>query len=85
MGVDPCGAGQEFRHSHIGHFLHSSFERFRFHFGCHRRPISGHGTCTPPTYSYMDIDIEQNVGAWDAAKKAWALLYEALGYAVYTG
>ena len=31
----------------------------------------------------MDIDIEQDVGAWDAAKKAWALLYEALVTPLY--
>ena len=31
----------------------------------------------------QDIDIEQDVGAWDAAKKAWALLYEALVTPLY--
>jgi len=30
-----------------------------------------------------DIDIEQDVGVWDAAKKAWALLYEALVTPLY--
>ena len=31
----------------------------------------------------QDIDIEQDIGAWDAAKKAWALLYEALVTPLY--
>tara|TARA_R110002095_G_C4221174_1_gene237051 strand:+ start:57 stop:899 length:843 start_codon:yes stop_codon:yes gene_type:complete len=31
----------------------------------------------------QDIDIEQDVGAWDAAKKAMALLYEALVTPLY--
>lgn len=30
-----------------------------------------------------DMDIEQDVGVWDAAKKAWALLYEALVTPLY--
>lgn len=30
-----------------------------------------------------DLDIEQDVGVWDAAKKAWALLYEALVTPLY--
>ncbi|PIB37959.1 hypothetical protein [Maribacter sp. 4G9] len=31
----------------------------------------------------QDMDIEQDVGVWDAAKKAWALLYEALVTPLY--
>ena len=31
----------------------------------------------------QDIDIEQDIGAWDTAKKAWALLYEALVTPLY--
>lgn len=31
----------------------------------------------------QDIDIEQNVGTWDAAKKAMAMLYEALVTPLY--
>lgn len=31
----------------------------------------------------QDIDIEQDIGAWDAAKKAWALIYEALVTPLY--
>ena len=31
----------------------------------------------------QDMDIEQDVGIWDAAKKAWALLYEALVTPLY--
>ncbi|MBU2902916.1 hypothetical protein [Maribacter dokdonensis] len=30
-----------------------------------------------------DMDIEQDVGVWDAAKKAWALIYEALVTPLY--
>ncbi|MEP2056597.1 MAG: hypothetical protein ABJJ05_02250 [Maribacter litoralis] len=30
-----------------------------------------------------DMEIEQDVGVWDAAKKAWALLYEALVTPLY--
>ena len=31
----------------------------------------------------QDMDIEQDVGVWDSAKKAWALLYEALVTPLY--